>query len=66
MYLSAVVAIIVGVTEPGSAWQAIGGAPMFVWELALGLWMTFKGFKPSPITSTTVPTIPTQTAVLVA
>lgn len=66
VYLSAVVAIIIGVTEPGSAWQAIGGAPMFVWELALGLWMTFKGFKPSPITSTTVPTIPTQTAVLVA
>jgi hypothetical protein len=46
VYLSAVIGIILGVTEDGSAWQAVGGAPMFVWELALGLWMTFKGFKP--------------------
>jgi hypothetical protein len=45
LYLSAVVGIIIGVTELGSAWQVIGGAPMFVWELALGLWMTFKGFS---------------------
>jgi hypothetical protein len=66
LYLSSVVGIIIGVTEPGSAWQAIGGAPMFVWELALGLCMTFKGFKPSPITTTSIPTVPTQTAVSVA
>ncbi|MEP6759763.1 MAG: DUF4386 domain-containing protein [Sporichthyaceae bacterium] len=66
VYLSAVIGIILGVTEDGSAWQAIGGAPMFVWELALGLWMTFKGFKPSPITSTGVPPVPAQAAVSVA
>jgi hypothetical protein len=55
VFLSAVIAIILGVTEPGHAWQAVGTAPMFVWELSIGLWMTFKGFKPSPIT-TTAPT----------
>lgn len=38
---------IFGVTEPGSAWHAIGVAPIFIWELALGLWMTFKGFNRS-------------------
>ena len=29
----------------GSAWHAIAVAPIFVWELSLGLWMTFKGFR---------------------
>jgi hypothetical protein len=66
VYLSSVIGIIFGITDAGSAWQAIGGAPMFVWELALGLWMTFKGFKPSPITSTSVPAVPAQAAVPVA
>jgi hypothetical protein len=39
------------VIEPGSAPQVIASAPEFVWELALGLYLTFKGFKPSPILS---------------
>jgi hypothetical protein len=60
VYFSSVIGIILGVTQPGHAWQSIGGAPMFVWELALGLWMTFKGFRPSPITSVGVPTEPVQ------
>ena len=42
---SAVVAYILGVTEPGSAWLGIGVVPIFIWELSLGLWMTFKGFR---------------------
>ena len=28
-----------------TAWHAIGVAPIFIWELSLGLWMTFKGFR---------------------
>ena len=36
---------IFGITEGGSAWHAIGVAPIFFWELSLGLWMTFKGFR---------------------
>jgi hypothetical protein len=66
LYLSSVVGIIVGVTEPGSAWQVIGGAPIFVWELALGLWMTFKGFRPSPLIPTNASAIPAQVEVPVA
>jgi hypothetical protein len=26
--------------------------PVAMWELSVGLWMTFKGFNPSPITGT--------------
>jgi hypothetical protein len=50
VYYSSVVGIVLGITAPGSAWQAFGGLFMFVWELLLGLWMTFKGFdRRSPI-----------------
>ncbi len=38
--------LLFGVTERGSAWEAVAVAPIFFWELSLGLWMTFKGFKP--------------------
>jgi Domain of unknown function (DUF4386) len=65
VYISSVIAIIFGITEPGHAWQAIGGAPMFVWELALGLWMTFKGFNPSPITWASAPPVPAQVALAI-
>jgi hypothetical protein len=47
VFLSAVIGIIFGINEPGTAWHAIGVLPMFFWELALGLWMTFKGFNRS-------------------
>jgi hypothetical protein len=40
-----VIGYILGVTEGGTPWQAIGVAPIFFWELVLGLWMTFKGFS---------------------
>ena len=38
-----------GVFEQGGAGQGIATIPGFVWELGLGLWLTFKGFRPSPI-----------------
>ena len=44
-----VIGYILGVTEAGTAWHAIGVAPIFFWELALGLWMTFKGFRRSAV-----------------
>jgi hypothetical protein len=50
IYISSVIAIVLGITTAGSAWQGIGGAFMFVWELALALWLTFRGFsRSSPI-----------------
>jgi Domain of unknown function (DUF4386) len=52
IYYSAVIAITLGITEPGGVWQGIGGGFMFMWELLLALWMTFKGFqRSSPLVS---------------
>jgi hypothetical protein len=31
----------------GAATQGLAVAPIFVWELSVGLWMTFKGFRAS-------------------
>jgi hypothetical protein len=47
LLISYEVGTILGITGPATAWQAIGTAPFFFWELAVGLWMTFKGFNPS-------------------
>ncbi|WP_173922718.1 DUF4386 domain-containing protein [Agromyces sp. Marseille-P2726] len=32
-----------------SVFAAIALAPIFIWELTIGLWMTFKGFNPSAL-----------------
>ena len=47
------IAVLFDAIEPGSAPQVIASAPEFVWELALGIYLTFKGFKPAPIISGT-------------
>ena len=49
-------ALIFGVVEQGSAWQAVLGAPEFVWELSFAIYLIAKGFKPSPLTTGTVHT----------
>lgn len=40
-----VIGYILGVADSGTPWHSIGVAPIFFWELALGVWMTFKGFR---------------------
>jgi len=45
LFASWLIGYVFGITEGGTAWHAIGVAPIFVWELAIGLWMTFKGFR---------------------
>jgi hypothetical protein len=52
LLIVASVAVVFGITEQGSIWFAPGGALIFVWELSVGIYMTVKGFKPSPITAT--------------
>lgn len=47
LYLSAQVGTMFGINEVTTVWSAVGLLPIFFWELFLGLWMTFKGFKPS-------------------
>ena len=39
------VALMFGAVERGSALEAVAVIPIFFWELSLGLWMTFKGFR---------------------
>jgi Domain of unknown function (DUF4386) len=42
-------AILFDVFDPGSAPQVIATVPEFIWELALGIYLIVKGFRPSPI-----------------
>lgn len=50
LLLAVTIATLFGITEHGSPWW-IAVAPIFVWELSLGVWLVIKGFKPSPITT---------------
>jgi hypothetical protein len=43
--ISFVIATMLGLSEQGSAFNGVAGAPFFFWELLAGLWMTFKGFN---------------------
>jgi hypothetical protein len=45
--ISAAVGRMFDINDMTSAWSAIGTLPIFVWELSLGLWLTFKGFDES-------------------
>jgi hypothetical protein len=51
LLLAATVTTVLGVTEQGSPWF-IGAVAVAAWELSVGLWMTFMGFRPSPVTAT--------------
>jgi len=42
-----VIATMLGLSELGSPFNGIAGLPFFVWELAVALWMIFKGFDRS-------------------
>lgn len=42
-------AVLFGAIDQGSLWQGIATIPEFFWELSLGIYLTVKGFKPSPI-----------------
>jgi hypothetical protein len=47
LLIAFVIGTILGVTGPGTIFQGIAVAPFFIWELVLGLWLTFKGFNES-------------------
>jgi hypothetical protein len=44
------VAILFGIIDAGSSWQGIATIPEILWEASLGIYLTFRGFRPSPIT----------------
>lgn len=43
--ISFVIGNILGVAQPGTLFHGVAVMPFFVWELVLGLWLTFKGFN---------------------
>ena len=43
------IAVVLGWIEAGGAVQGIATIPEFLWELSLGIYLTVKGFKPSPV-----------------
>jgi hypothetical protein len=51
LHVASFVAVLFGLVEAGSAWQAIATIPVAAFEVALGIYLIVKGFKPSPITS---------------
>ena len=60
LIISSGVAVLLGVIEAGSVWQAIATIPEFFWELSLGIWLTVKGFNSSVIASEKFRLRPTQ------
>jgi hypothetical protein len=51
LMLTGDVAMLFGVIGAHSLAAGLSAAPVALWELSLGLWLTFKGFRPSPILS---------------
>jgi Domain of unknown function (DUF4386) len=47
LLFSSTIGTLFGVNDPMSAWTGIATVPIFVWELSIGLYMTFKGFRPN-------------------
>ena len=45
LMISSALGQVVGINEQYSVWSGIALVPIFLWELSLGLWMTFKGFR---------------------
>ena len=41
--------VLFDVIDIGGTWQGLATIPEFFWELGLGLYATFKGFKASPV-----------------
>jgi uncharacterized protein DUF4386 len=51
LLFAASTALLFGVIERSSMVFNLAVAPIFAWELSLGLWMLVKGFRSSPITT---------------
>ena len=49
LLLASVLGRIFGLLDEQSVFAAIALAPIFFWELSIGLWMTFKGFNVSAL-----------------
>jgi len=57
LLLASGIATMFGAFGQFSSVAAVAAFPVALWELSVGSWMAFKGFKPSPITATSVPVV---------
>jgi Domain of unknown function (DUF4386) len=55
------VAVLLGAIAPQSAPQSIATVPEVLWEAFLGLWLTFKGFRPVAIGAVETFDVPADT-----
>lgn len=54
LMITSIAGVILGLHELGSLYSGIALVPIFIWELSVGLWMTFKGFnRNAPILAST-------------
>ncbi len=51
LMLASVAGIVFGTHDLDAGLHVLAAAPIFFWELSLGLWLVLRGFKPSPITA---------------
>jgi hypothetical protein len=51
LLITANIATLFGHNEQTSGITMLATIPIAFWELSLGIWMTVKGFKPSPVTA---------------
>ena len=49
LMISSVVGQLFGINEQVSTWSLIALVPIFLWEFSLGIWLVFKGFRPSAV-----------------
>ncbi len=49
LLLASDIAIYCGVYEQGTSLAGLAALPIAAWELALGVWLAVKGFRPSPL-----------------
>lgn len=45
LLFSSTLGTLFGINDPMSVWTGIATIPIFIWELSIGLYMTFKGFR---------------------
>jgi hypothetical protein len=64
LILASATGTIFGLWDQVSAAGAALALPIAVWEFSLGMWLTVKGFRPTPLFSDSAPSAPTgRTAV---
>jgi hypothetical protein len=51
LLLTSTIATMFGINHLGSVWSTMAVAPIFVWELSLGVYLVVKGFRSCPLTA---------------